>query len=154
MRESGNQIEAEIGETRGAQNFRGLENIGAAMHPSRGAQFCVVEGLDAHADAVESRFPPRSCFFGGDGFRIGFERHFLELRRKRGADRRDDLRQARGFKKAGRSAAEIYRVDDGLRNVRDLIFVEQAREFGDLTANRLTYGAYNSFENTPVWKLQ
>ena len=80
MRQSGNQIEAEIAKSRGAQNFRCLENIGATVHPARGAQFGVVEGLDAHADAVESSFPPRGCFFGGDGFRIGFERHFLELR--------------------------------------------------------------------------
>ncbi len=76
----------------GAQNFRCLENIGAAMHAARGAQFAVVEGLHTHADAVESGFAPSRRFFRRDGFRIGFQRHFLELRWERRANGLDDLR--------------------------------------------------------------
>src|SRR5579863_5238393 len=136
MWQAGDQIEAEIAESSGAQKFCRLENICAAMHSPGGSQFRLVKGLHAHADTVESRFAPRGCFFGRNCFGIGFERHFLECVRESRANRGDDFREAFRFKKAGSSAAEINGVDGRIQDIRYSIFLEEAGKFGDLAANR------------------
>src|SRR4029077_13246689 len=70
------EIETDVGESRGSQVRDRGENIFAAMHAARGFQFGVVEGLRAEADAVDADGEPGGGFFGRDGFGIGFEGDF------------------------------------------------------------------------------
>src|SRR6202043_3510855 len=70
MRQAGDEVEADVGESRGSQGGDRGENIFAAMHAAGGFQFGVVEGLRAEADAVDPGGEPGGSLFGSDGFGI------------------------------------------------------------------------------------
>ena len=122
MRQSGNQIEADIAETGVAKNPRGVVNIFATVHAPGGFQFLVTKRLDAHADAIESRVAPGGCFFGCNCFGIGFEGHFFEFAIEARANRVENAAKTVRVEKAWRSAAKINGVDNRVGNCRDCRF--------------------------------
>jgi len=154
VRQTGNQVEADILETSIAKNLGRAIDVVAAVHAARRFQLIVLKGLHAHADAIESGLAPCGGLLRDDRFGIGFEGDLFESAFECGTHGIEDSRQTRRIKQAWRSPAEIGCIDDGFRTsaMRDSRIRWGYAAISRQTAS--TYGAYKSFENTPVWKLQ
>src|SRR5882762_5921318 len=136
VRKTGDQVETDVLETSVAKNLSRSINLVAAVHAARGFQFVVVEGLHAHADAIESRLAPCGALRSSDRFGIGFERDLFEFAFESGTHGIEDSRKARRFKQAWGSPAEIGRIENGFRDFRDAGFPQQAGMSSDFATDR------------------
>ncbi len=95
--------------------------------------------LRTKTDAIETSRSPFRCFFGLDGFRVGFERDFSKCTGEIIAKRLKYLGEELRFEEAGSASADVDGINNWLRGAtkirkRDASRIEQAHVVADLTA--------------------
>ena len=125
--EAGDQVEIEVGDSSGAEALEVVEHDRPAVQAAALMRFAIDEGLNAEADAIDAGLGER--VEGGIGelagsaldrdLGIGLDGEFGA---NGGKEPRDQVRR----EQAGRSAAEIDRVDAG-RQVGAKVFAPLAR---------------------------
>src|SRR5580704_10604810 len=140
MRQSGDQVEADLADARVTKNPRRGVNIIPAMHSPGGLQLRIRKRLNTHADAIESRITPGNCFLRCNRLRVGCEGHFIEFTIETRAHGIDHAAQIARIEKAGRTAAEIYGIDYGLGDWCDYGFMKQPWMLRDLAAHGVNVG--------------
>src|SRR2546426_1758306 len=81
VRQTRNQIKADVPYPRLAQNRHRAVNIRPPVHPPRRNQFLVHERLQPKTDPVNPRPHPSCCLFRLNGLRVRLQRHLFQFRR-------------------------------------------------------------------------
>src|SRR6266702_2166587 len=122
MRQTRNQIKADISNARLAQNRRGPVNIRPPVHPPRRHQFLVRERLQPKAHPVNSRPYPCRRLFILNRLRVRLQRHLFKLRSvgpvfrggphsKRSPDHIQNVFYMNRLKQTRRPAPDVDRVN-------------------------------------------
>src|SRR6266404_7410099 len=111
LRQARDQVEADIANPRGTEDWHSAINIFAPVHSARSLQFFVDERLRAKADAIESRGGPLPRLFSVNRFRVRFQGYFRERALEVDAKCLEHRREEYGFEETRRASADVDGVN-------------------------------------------